>query len=213
MPESRPKIIAFLRKRLLILFRLSYGVRIFYIRCRLEFPYILNTRKLLGEGAEVGVWKGEFSEYILSKWKGKKLYSIDPWMSFTDNSYKDGMNIEQLEFDKIFSQVQELLKPYGLHSEMIRKTSLQAAALFNDNQLDFVYIDAQHHCEAVKDDIEAWFPKVKTGGILAGHDYLDGIIGNSEFGVKTAVDEFVKKNSLRVIIGDKDDYKSWFIFK
>jgi len=210
---KRPAYVTKARQFLLKLYRVSYKGKVFYIRNRSEFPYILNSKGLLNEGVEIGVWKGEFSEFLLSHWKGKKLYSVDPWRSFADNSYKDQMNIAQLEFDKIHDGVKTLLAPFGSRSEMVRDLSSSAASKFKDGQLDFVYIDAQHHYEAVKEDIQLWYPKVKKGGIVAGHDYLDGKIGDSEFGVKKAVDEFARENNLKVIIGDRDDYPSWFIFK
>ena len=154
MYKKRPKLIRVIRNQILKIFRWTYTLNVFYIRCRLEFPFILNYRKLLGEGVEIGVWKGEFSEHILKNWKGSKLYSIDPWKSFSDNSYKDGMNIQQIEFDKIHDDVKSLFAPFKDKSEIIRKTSAEAVELFKDSQLDFVYIDAQHHYEAVKEDIE-----------------------------------------------------------
>ena len=64
----------------------------------------------------------------------------------------------------------------------IRKPSLQAAQDFADRSIDIVFIDAAHEYDPVKEDILAWLPKVKLGGILSGHDYLCD-------GVKKAVDE------------------------
>lgn len=53
----------------------------------------------------------------------------------------------------------------------VNKTSLEAAQEFNDESLDFVYIDADHSYKSVVEDIQAWKQKVKRGGILSGHDY------------------------------------------
>ena len=69
-------------------------------------------------------------------------------------------------------------------------TSLEAAPLIPDHSLDFAYVDARHDYASVLEDLEAWFPKVKPGGILAGHDYADIEFGKNVFGVKSAVDEF-----------------------
>lgn len=210
---KRSPLVTSIRQSLLRFVRSTYGLKVFYIRNREEFPFIANNRNLLGEGVEIGVWKGEYSHFLLSHWKGRTLYSVDPWKSFIDQSYKDDMNIEQQQFDGIHDGVKQLLAPFGSRSQIVRKLSSEAAPMFRDGQLDFVYIDAQHHYEAVKEDIGLWFPKVKKGGILAGHDYLDGKIDNSEFGVKKAVDEFAKENNLKLLVGDRDDYRSWFIFK
>ena len=91
-------------------------------------------------------------------------------------------------------------------------TSQEAAPLFRAGQLDFVYIDAQHHYEAARDDIETWYPKVRKGGILAGHDYLEGEREAGYFGVKRAVDEFVARRGLRLVISAEGDWPSWFVF-
>lgn len=87
------------------------------------------------------------------------------------------------------------------------------ASEYVENNLDFVYIDAQHHYEAVKIDIEQWYPKVKKWGMLAWHDYLNGVIDGSDFGVKKAVDEFAKINDLQVYITQETEYPSWYIIK
>ena len=84
---------------------------------------------------------------------------------------------------------------------------------FDNNSLDFVYLDARHHYEGIKEDIESWFPKVKAGGLFCGHDYLDKIIGETNFGVKKAVDEFATLHNFKVIKTDKDEYPSWFFIK
>jgi predicted O-methyltransferase YrrM len=72
--------------------------------------------------------------------------------------------------------------------------------------LDFVFIDADHSYEGCKADIEAWFPKVKPGGLLSGHDYDNPDF--PEFGVKRAVDEFAARHGHSVELGDN---LTWFI--
>lgn len=193
--------------------RFSYRFGIFYIRSRNEFPLILNSLNLKGEGAEIGVWEGDFSDFLLRNWNGKKLNSIDPWKFFDNKDYKDAMNIEQKRFDDVYENTAMKLSEFGSRSQIIRKASKEASETFADEQLDFVYIDAQHHYEAVKEDIELWFPKVKKGGIVAGHDYLNGVRGDTVFGVKKAVDEFAKANKLKLVISNEPDLKSWFIRK
>jgi hypothetical protein len=202
------------RQKLFDVFRLTYFFGISYIRSRFEFPTILNRQGLKGKGVEVGVWKGEFSLFLLKHWKGEVLYSVDPWKTFGSDEYIDDMNINQQQFDQIHNDVANLLKPFGNRSKIIRKTSLDASLDFEDNSLDFVYLDGRHNYEGVKEDIELWFGKVKKGGILAGHDYLDGQIGSTDFGVKQAVDEFVKtSNPGKLLVTAKDNYPSWFLIK
>ena len=202
-----------IRQSVFDIYRLTYAFNLSYVRTRTELPIILNKRGLTARGVEVGVWKGEFSDFLLKNWKGEKLYSVDPWRNFTNDEYKDEMNIKQLEFDKIHDDVAKILSIHGKRSEIIRDVSIKAALHFEDESLDFVYLDGRHHYEGVKEDIEYWFPKVKAGGILCGHDYLDTIIGETHFGVKTAVDEYSVESGLKVIVTDKDEYPSWFILK
>jgi hypothetical protein len=68
---------------------------------------------------------------------------------------------------------------------------------FKDGEVDFVYIDGDHGFDAVKADISAWWPKVKNGGILAGHDYC-----GMQAGVKSAVDEFQKSTQFQLNVTD-----------
>jgi predicted O-methyltransferase YrrM len=55
---------------------------------------------------------------------------------------------------------------------VLRNSTVEAAAYFADESVDFVYVDARHDYTSVKQDLETWWPKVKRGGILAGHDYV-----------------------------------------
>jgi hypothetical protein len=192
--------------------RTSLRYQAAYIRCREDLPYLLNARKLLGEGVEVGVQHGYYSEAILKAWKGKKLYSVDPWLEFRSGIYDDIANVSQSSQDAIYRNTLQRLSRFGGRSTIIRATSKEAAAKFQDRQLDFVYIDAQHDYEAVKDDIGRWFPKIRTGGVLAGHDYLDGQIEAGTFGVKSAVDEFSMAEGLRLAVSREKAWRSWFVF-
>jgi len=51
--------------------------------------------------------------------------------------------------------------------------TVEAAKLFENGSLDFVFVDAGHDYESVAEDIHYWLPKVKSGGMIAGHDYPD----------------------------------------
>ena len=202
-----------IRQTVFDVFRLTYSFDLSYVRTRTELPIILNKRGLKGKGVEVGVWKGEFSDFLLSKWKGEKLYSIDPWKNFSSDEYIDEMNIRQDEFDKIHNDVVALLSKHANRSDIIRNVSVKAASTFKDNTLDFVYLDGRHDYEGIKEDLESWHPKVKPGGLFCGHDYLNTVIGNTHFGVKKAVDEFAEKTQSKVLTTHKDEFPSWFIIK
>jgi hypothetical protein len=141
---------------------------------------------------------GKFSDHLLKNWKGKQLISIDPWLSDDPDAYVDRSNVSQDEFEKYYNETKERLAPYEGRSKIWRLTSVEAAKKVADGSLDFVYIDARHDYESVKEDLKAWFRKVKPGGIFAGHDYVDGMLPQGDFRVKSAVDEFFAERNIPV---------------
>jgi hypothetical protein len=171
-------------------YRFSYKRTIHRVPSRDELPALLNARGLLGRGAEIGVKQGRYSDELLSNWRGSELISIDPWLSADPEEYVDRSNVSQDRFNAFYEETSERLSGYGSRSTIWRMTSIEAAPRVPDGSLDFVYIDARHDYESVKEDLEAWCSKVRPGGILAGHDYVDGDLREGEFYVKSAVDDF-----------------------
>jgi hypothetical protein len=156
-------------------FRFTYSRTLAHVPLRAEIPQVLQRRRLLGRGVEIGVMKGGYSATILREWSGRELISVDPWLEHPENE----------------AQARARLAPYGERSTVWRMTSAEASEQIRDGELDFAYIDALHDYDSVKLDLECWFPKVRPGGILAGHDY-------PEPGVRSAVDEFARARGLRV---------------
>lgn len=116
-------------------------------------------------GAEIGVDKGEFSEKFAQA--GLSLYAIDPWFSYKD--YEDSRGHARLDF--LYEHTKRVLAPYP-KCKVIRKDSMEAVRDFEDNSLDFVYIDGNHQFKYVAEDIVEWSKKVKVGGVICGHDYI-----------------------------------------
>ena len=128
------------------------------------------------------------------------MYGVDPYLFYERNDEKPLIKDLMLFFKiysitkeskkKIFNSFFELAKKklskYGRRVELIRKSSKAAAEEFKNRTLDFVFIDAAHDYESVKKDIEAWYPKVKRGGIISGHDYYAS-------SVRQAVHEYLKE--------------------
>jgi hypothetical protein len=180
---------------------------------RNDLPAFLNLLGLDGIGVEVGVLRGDFSREILSKWHGRKLYSVDAWRHFGLQDVNDPDHNGHLNN---FAHSFMSLYDFGERSVIIKDLSASAANLFQDESLDFVYIDAAHDYENVKKDVEVWFPKVKVGGIIAGHDYLNATkeeTGHSLFEVKKAVDEFFEALNIKVNSTEETDYPSWWVRK
>lgn len=120
------------------------------------------------KGVEVGVDQGQFSEILCKDNPNLKLYSVDPWRS---EAYEPGtyINEEQQYFEDRYQETVERLAPYNC--EIVRKTSAEALNDFEDNSLDFVYIDANHDFPNFTFDLHNWIKKVRPGGIVSGHDY------------------------------------------
>lgn len=125
-----------------------------------KFPEIF---KELGYsvGVEVGVFKGEYTLDFANA--NLKVFTIDPWSAYHDFP-------DQAVMDSYYEQTKQGLA--GTTAEIIRKPSLEAVSQFEDNSLDFVYIDGDHELKGVLDDIWYWYPKVRSGGIISGHDFI-----------------------------------------
>jgi len=192
----------------------EYCEELIIIPTRCDFEKLLEAKGLLGKGVEVGVCEGEYSLYLLSTWKGDRLYSVDPWKAFGEE-YTDINNAHQDLHDIRYQQTKEKLSVFGKKSIIVRKTSLEASILFGNETVDFVYLDAQHHYDAVRADILAWYPKIRSGGILCGHDYIDGVYIGGIFGVRLAVQEFAKRENLQIYVSGEtgDEVPSWYLLK
>jgi hypothetical protein len=125
---------------------------------------------------------GGHAEHILANTDVETLYGVDPyrWLPGYDDAMNDAENLERL-----CDSTRRRLAQFGSRFVLLRMTSAEAAETITEF-LDFIYIDADHSYEGVKADLRHWAPKVRSGGIISGHDY-----GHPNFpGVKNAVDEF-----------------------
>ena len=170
------------------------------VPCREHLPEVFAARGLLGQAAEIGVLRGDFSRHILSKWPGARLHLVDPWEAQAEG-YVDINNANASVQDAALASTRRNVAEHAARVELVRDFSLPAAQRYADAFFDWVYIDADHRYESVVADIAAWWPKVKRGGILAGHDFVfDGDYANGRFGVMTAVLEFALREDLQVSV-------------
>ena len=137
-----------------------------------EYPIITDLiySMDLRVGCEIGVAYGFQSIFFLENSNIEKLYSIDPYQHFSD--YDDSMNFPQPYFDVLYYRTNMRLSAFKERSSLLRTTSTNAAQQFSSNSLDFVYIDGDHSYKAVRADLEAWFDKVRSGGLVSGDDYV-----------------------------------------
>jgi hypothetical protein len=153
----------------------------------------------LDTAAFIGVNEAEFESAFMTRWKGSKAYLIDPYYPCYEFEWPR---------DPDEALAREAVAAYGDRCEFLKMESLQAAKTV-PNELGFVYLDGLHDYQHISDDIAAWWPKVRAGGILAGHDYLWRMPG-----VVRAVNEFIARERLPVgLTSEADHYFSWWVQK
>jgi len=136
---------------------------------------------------EIGVADGESALYLAKALhrlnKSFKLFMID--------------NMDYGKYVQMKTIYENIIKSgLGEYIEVIPYDSAQASKLFNDGFLDFIFLDSSHEYWETRDSIKAWYPKIKDGGILAGHDYI------LYPEVKLAVDELIPHVIIREQIHD-----------
>lgn len=164
--------------------------------------YKMFAEKGFTKGCEVGVREGGNAQRIINAIPDVHLILVDPYLFYRRRTGS------QERMDKYRRRAMRRLAACDVTWMML--PSREASCGVRDESLDFVYIDGNHKFECVADDINAWFPKVRTGGIVSGHDY-------SMESVRDAVDGFVRHNKIRLTITDRDaerkGYCSWMFEK
>lgn len=182
------------------------------IQFRTQFPELLKHLGLQGHALECGIAEGRNAQVLIQSEQITKLYMIDAWthlkqsgdggydQSWHDNNYK-----EMLERTEPFKEKRVILK--GLSSEMIKQIP--------DDSLIFAYVDAHHSYEGCYQDLLNIYPKMKVGGVIAAHDFL-----NLSYGVNRAVKDFVSQMFIPLKDvhtteenGDTSMVSCWFVRK
>ena len=158
---------------------------------------VKEVKEICGENlvmVEIGSYAGESAEAWAKSGLFKSIHCVDMWKNGYDPNDPAAPTAELAEksFDEIARKYPVIHK--------VKMSSVKASSLFADGSMDFIYIDADHRYESVKRDIEVWLPKVRKGGVFAGHDYIECWPG-----VMKAVEEIFGK-TLRVF-GDT----SWMV--
>jgi len=138
------------------------------------------------DGVEIGVQRGIFSEIICQRNPQMRVYGVDAWAP------PNGPRMRQ--------KAQKRMSIYPQYS-IIDDWSVSAAQQFADRSLDFVYIDADHSYESCLDDIGAWHPKIRAGGILSGHDYFNtNTSSRVQCYVKSAVLQYMRDHQMAPLL-------------
>jgi hypothetical protein len=136
-----------------------------------NLPNFLNEKNLVNQGVEIGTHRGEFAKQILEKWNGVSLMCVDHWSIPEGYEYQSKCLGEGTRDDHLKEALRNVAK-YGKKCTLIRGFSQEVCSRIADNSLDFVYLDGDHSEEGVLQDLCDWWPKIKSGGVLAGHDII-----------------------------------------
>lgn len=165
---------------------------------------IIELIKNLGKerliGLEIGCSLGHTTVHLMNNFSGLKLYGIDPYIEYTDwngNYLPPEHHIENLE---IFNRN---IKPFIKQHTLYREKSDDVVNKFEDESLDFIFIDGLHEYEQVLTDCRNYYSKVKSGGIFSGHDFT--VIP----GVHNAVVEFATEIKIPQIFSTNVDVWYW----
>lgn len=172
-------------------------------------------------GLEVGVEYGIFAKQILSSWSGR-LVCVDVWEHQQD--YDEPTN--KKDFDVMFKDFNERMKPFSGRVMIVKNLSNVACEFFPDEHFDFIFIDANHQYKYVKNDLDCWWPKLKSGGLFSGHDwrhdfkpdldknmpvyYENRYIGR--YGINSAVLEFCEDKGYTPRVTE-EEFATWYFIK
>jgi peptidoglycan/xylan/chitin deacetylase (PgdA/CDA1 family)/predicted O-methyltransferase YrrM len=145
-----------------------------------------------GVFVELGAWKGRGAAFmgveIANSGKAIRFLTVDHWRGSDEEAHVADADVRAGRLYEVFLAN---IDPVSHYVTPIREESVAAAEQFEDDSVDFVYVDAGHTYEDVRTDLTAWWPKLKQGGVMAGDDWL-------EDGVQRAVSEFFEAEGVEV---------------
>lgn len=166
-----------------------------FVDYRADIQFIIHCIGLQGKnivGAEVGLFRAESFCTILQNCPNvSKLYGIDSWKPYTDYLGIGPMEVQEKDIDLVKFQAYHNFKWSGETDRgvILEQDSKDAVMTFDDNSLDFIFLDSYLAYEQALDDLNTWYNKVKPGGLFAGHDW-------NTMQVKEAVTTFRKDNNI-----------------
>lgn len=179
--------------------RYFFGVRLVKLLMPMQYLWItafkekettIFMKRLFGRkklvGVEIGVETGWNARNIIKNLNIKKIFLVDPYIVYEEMGNVITGHVNNYE------KAKKRLKKFSDRVIFIKKKSSDAVSAV-PNGLDFVYIDGNHSYEAVKDDIKNYYPKVRKGGVIGGHDFSSSYIG-----IAKAVLEFAERNNLKL---------------
>ena len=170
-----------------------------------DLGHLLNDLQFK-KGVEIGVYKGKFTCALAKRAPNMELIGVDAWQVYP--GYKDYEN-NDLESEAYKEALRKTIdKP---NVKLLNSWSVDASKKFEDASLDYIFIDANHTYEWVVEDLKAWAPKVREGGIVMGHDYF--VMKKLNFGVIQAVNGWVETHHINHLFRWTDNCPSWMYVK
>ncbi|MFA5307612.1 MAG: class I SAM-dependent methyltransferase [Candidatus Babeliales bacterium] len=151
-------------------------------------------------GAEIGVWQGKNAEDIIKTLSLEKLYLIDPYLPYVDGDKRNPKLTDPSPFkeeakNRLMKYANQVILDWRFHKSIEASKDILP-------HLDFAYLDGDHTYENVSKELEAFYPLIKSGGVMGGHDI-------NFYGVMKAVGEFAEKYRLHPMTDEQD----WWIVK
>eukprot|EP00929_Paragymnodinium_shiwhaense_P016947 TRINITY_DN125730_c0_g1_i1.p1 TRINITY_DN125730_c0_g1~~TRINITY_DN125730_c0_g1_i1.p1 ORF type:complete len:439 (+),score=80.14 TRINITY_DN125730_c0_g1_i1:85-1401(+) len=156
--------------------------------------------------AEVGVFQANTSRSLLERFSTLHMLLVDPYHLHTEDAESEHQQIQEFYVSsrEIFDKATAWTSDFRTRATHIVQASGQAAAWVKKNSLDMVFIDGDHRFDSVQRDMLAWWPTLRPGGILAGHDFVLTFPG-----VVEAATKFALANDLRLFFAPE----IWWIAK
>ena len=154
-----------------------------------------------GTFVEIGVFCGKsiahFAVECVNRENNVKIYGVDTWtgMAYDERESQNLNNYIRDLPDGLYNHFLDNIKslPEGVITP-IQKLSYEAAEDFEDESVNIIFLDADHTYEGVLKDLQAWYPKLKKGGIFSGHDYTSY---PPDDGVFRAVNQFFENKDIK----------------
>jgi len=188
------------------------------------------TRENFTRGVELGVQTGRFANAILTKWTGCEEYLlVDVWAPL--DNYKDAANVDQASQNRNYDAAMKATESWAGIRRVCRNYTSSCVRSVPDEHFDFIYVDARHDFKGVYEDLVNWWPKLRPGGIMAGHDYVeqndgparsgqnwtvnyDGTIDETGTVVKGAVDKFSGGKCRQITVSYRENaWNTWALRK
>jgi hypothetical protein len=188
-------------------------------RLDIASQYLASTPSMK-VGAELGVLKADFLVHTLDNWpQFTKYYAVDAWTH--QENYVDSVNFAQETHNLIYKEALEKMARWKDKIVVLKNWTSEARHAVPDGSLDYLYVDARHDYCGVMQDLVQWWPKVKVGGLICGHDYVfaievqdqdwslcgDGTINPGA--VRGAANDFMTKHNIQFIPTMKETLPSF----